>query len=154
MAVVFVFVRGKTLISIVDTAKPWTSGDYIEFGTLLAILLAAIVAINALRRDRSARRLGGLPVDKGLVRGASFRDTLRQLPEIVRKAFDRHPVLSSLLSLVLAFIPAGLVAMGRRDGLHAFEPHDWMLAGVMEIPMTIVVAMVLASFRSHRRGSR
>jgi hypothetical protein len=138
----------------VDAAKPWTTDDYIEFGRLFAVLLAAIVAIDALRRDRSARRPGGLPVDNGLFRGGSFLDTLRQLPEVVRKAFDRHPALSSLMSLVLAFIPVGLVALGRRDGLHAFELHDWMLAGVMEIPMMIVVAMVLASVWSQRRAPR
>lgn len=150
IAVIFVFAKARTLFSIADAAKPWTTDDYVEIWGLFAVLVAAIVAIDALRRDRASHRIAGPTAAHKLALGGTPFENLRQLPQLVRKAFRRRPVVSSLMTLVLAFIPVGLIAMSRRDGLHAFRLPDWILLAVVESPLLLVVLLVVDSFWTRR----
>jgi hypothetical protein len=146
-AVIFAAVQGFAIVKHVRLQTWLTTPDYINAIKIVVALMAIIVAIRSLRREKRSSpitELLGVP----LRAPRSFADTLRQVT-----AFSiRHPVLTPLLILSFLIIPVGLRAFEKPHGWSDFGIRDWSLIGIAEMPFTLLaIFSVIVSWRSRAK---
>lgn len=106
--------------------------------------LCLAIPLTALRTLPQLRRRGK---NDGVAAAASYRSEIHRIQALWGGAFAARPISASLLSLLLISIPFGLVLLAA-GGWRSLGPHDWVMAGIVELPPAFVVALGLISIRS------
>lgn len=147
MAALAVWVKGASYLHQVRAGQASAFQGLSDLAFLLVALILVAIAAGTLRQLRSQTGPGRGSESRGGNGVPSFRETLRQLPKAVHMAFSHRPLLASILTLTLAVIPFGMVAMSV-GGWKKMHVHEWALIGVAELPIAVVFLLALIGRRS------
>jgi len=149
VALAYVALKWMTFSYDLRLIEAGSAQGYWSLGYLILVLAAAVVAIFVMRRNEPATAQRGK--DARANPQGTLRHSLQRLRANTRAAFARSPIGAStrlLFSLlILAAIPFGLVSLGHAGGLNTFAARDWLLVGMMEVPIVFVVVVALGSIR-------
>jgi hypothetical protein len=149
VALAYVALKWMTFSYDLTLIEAGSAQGYLSLGYLILVLAAAVVAIFVMRRNEPSTARRGKDTAEGPER--SLHHSLHRLRANTHAAFARSPIGTSirllLAFLVLAAIPIGLVSLGHPGGLKTFASRDWLLVGMMEVPIVFVVVVMLGSIR-------
>jgi hypothetical protein len=152
VVVAVIVVKWKTIPGEIRLLEHGSLEGYLNLGQLVLLLFICYLATVALRRTGHSR--GTHRASAGVRESSSLRGTLQQVPINSHRAFTRHPVWASIVWLIMAGIPVALVALIHGGRFRSFGVGDWVLVGIIELPIAFVASVTLASIWSSRDGTR
>lgn len=146
-SLMLVAAAGRSYVHDVRLSRAATAYGLLELTKVFIGLFAAGLTISFLLRDRRSHpkapeAASGVPGR----RAVRSLDEMRRFPEVIAGT-ARHPILASLVALLVFAIPIGLRAMGTPGGLEGFGPRDWILVSAAELPIVCLALLVIVRLK-------
>ncbi len=153
VSVSFVAMRCAALVRDLRVGHMFSSADYIDLLQIPIMLVAAGLAISALRRVRRESRGGtGASLSTDPRAGSSLRVAALRAADVWIVAFTRHPTKATLSAALLLALPVALVALVFGGDVRRWNLKEWLLLGVVQLP--ILTIAVIAAFRRRSANFR
>ena len=152
-AIVFVFAMVSSYVQKVRLNIARTHADYVHLVMALVAVVAGVLAIREMLRERRIRRVkSSSEKTPAMPHEKSFSETIVSTATAVRAGFARRPWVMTSVSILILAIPLALRSMATRRGWNEFTDIDWIIIGAAEAPMLLVAAV--AVFRRSKSASQ
>ena len=127
-----------------------TAGEVVNLVVGLTVAGQAVSRLLKAKRSHEVASPGASPLRLRLAR--AYDDWKRRTVTPVLEASARHPVQVPLLMSLFLLMPFALRALGMPHGWRDFRNSDWILLGIVDLPiLASVVYVVFMSYRSKRK---